>query len=461
MESGDITVASSDHASPYKAETSKSFSDSDETAHHPAANISSRPSSLKSARNEATSPLDTRVEKRVTIRSERSLRQTISSRQGTGIIDGEHTPAKLTIFQCIKAVLFASKLNVLLIFFPLGIIADKLHWGDIPIFVLNFVAIVPLAKRYATEELALRLGQNLGALLNASFGNAVELILSVIALKSGQIDVVQASVLGSVLSNLLLVLGCCFIFGGIKFKAQTFNQTAAQTSASLLSLSCLSLLIPAAFHATATEVDQTSNIQHLSYGVSIVLLIVYILYLFFQLKTHTHLYATEEDEEEEPLLPLWFSVVLLLIVTVIVAFCADYLVGSIGGLSEKWNISPTFIGLILLPIVGNAAEHVTAVSVAMKNKMDLAIGVAIGSSMQIALFVTPLMVIIGWGIGQPMTLFFNTFETCVLFVSVLIVNYLIQDGESNWLEGVMLICTYIIVAIAVYFYPASAIASHA
>ncbi|KAG0051679.1 hypothetical protein BGZ83_003470 [Gryganskiella cystojenkinii] len=412
----------------------------------------------------ADSPINTRPERKVTVRSERSLRNTLPSSQqnSRGLLDDENggrPPAQLTILQCLKAVLFATKLNVLLVFVPIGIVASKVGWPDVAVFLLNFIAIIPLAKLlgYATEELAMRLGENLGALLNASFGNAVELILSIIALKEGKIDVVQASVLGSVLSNLLLVLGCCFVAGGYKYSTQTFNVTAAQTSSSLLSLSCLSLLIPAAFSATAKNIDATANIAHLSEGTSIVLLIVYLLYLFFQLKSHKHLYAVESEEEEIPLLPLWLAVALLLAVTVVVAVSADFLVGSIQGLSQAWGISNVFIGLILLPIVGNAAEHVTAVSVAMKNKMDLAIGVAVGSSMQIALFVTPLMVIIGWIIGQPMTLFFNTFETCVLFVSVLIVNYLIQDGESNWLEGVMLLSTYIIIAIAIYFYPASAV----
>ncbi|KAF9186903.1 hypothetical protein BGZ51_001693 [Haplosporangium sp. Z 767] len=412
---------------------------------------------------DSTSPSD-KLDRRVSIRSERSLRATLSN-HGEPTLVSNHTRAPpLSFLQCLKAIIFATKINILLLFIPLGIIAEQLHWSDVTVFSLNFIAIIPLAKLlgYATEEIALRLGENLGALLNASFGNAVELILAIFALKEGKIDVVQASVLGSVLSNLLLVLGFCFVCGGFKFQSQTFNQTAAQTSASLLALSCLSLLIPAAFHATASEIDQTSNIKHLSYGTSIVLLVVYILYLIFQLKTHTHLYESENEEEEEPVLPLWLAIVLLLVVTVVVAICAEFLVGSIEGLSQSWNISPTFIGLIMLPIVGNAAEHVTAVSVAMKNKMDLAIGVAIGSSMQIALFVTPLMVIIGWIIGQPMTLFFNTFETCVMFVSVLIVNYLIQDGESNWLEGVMLLSTYVIVAIAIYFYPAVPVAgSHA
>jgi Ca2+:H+ antiporter len=239
----------------------------------------------------------------------------------------------------------------------------------------------------------------------------------------------------------------------MKHTSQQFNQTAAQTSASLLSLSCLSLLIPAAFHATATTLDQTANIKNLSYGTSIVLLIVYGLYLFFQLKTHTHLYATSSEDENDPVLPLWMSIALLVVVTAIVVFCADYLVTSIDGLAEAWNISPVFIGLILLPIVSNAAENATAVTMAWRDKMNLAISVAIGSSMQVALFVTPLLVILGWIIDEPMTLFFNTFETCVMFVSVLIVNYLIQDGESNWLEGVMLLSTYLIIAVAIYFYP--------
>ncbi|KAG0342705.1 hypothetical protein BG004_005606 [Podila humilis] len=403
-------------------------------------------------------PLSTTAGRRVTIRSVRSLAGTRPNGAGNGFIslgepEGHH---QLSLGQCLKTILFATKINILLIFIPLGILSEHLHWSDAMTFSLNFIAIIPLAKLlgYATEELAMRLGENLGALLNASFGNAVELILSIIALKEGKIDVVQASVLGSVLSNLLLVLGLCFLCGGLKFQSQNFNQTAAQTSASLLALSCTSLLIPAAFYATAETIDQDLNIKHLSYGVSIVLLIVYGLYLLFQLKTHTHLYSGSSEEEEEPVLPLWLGVALLLTVTIVVSICAESLVGSIEGLSESWGISPTFIGLILLPIVGNAAEHVTAVTVAMKNKMDLAIGVAIGSSMQIALFVTPVMVIVGWIIGQPMTLFFNIFETCVMFVSVLITNYLIQDGESNWLEGVMLLSTYVIVAIAFYYYPA-------
>ncbi|KAG0316160.1 hypothetical protein BGZ97_007322 [Linnemannia gamsii] len=414
----------------------------------------------RSFRNTNDVPISTSPEKRVTIRSARLNRDSLpaSYLHGEPILGSENAghPKPLNILQCLKLVLFSSKINVLLIFIPLGIVSGHVGWSDVTVFILNFIAIIPLAKLlgFITEEISLRLGENLGALLNASFGNAVELILSIIALADNKIEVVKASIIGSILSNLLLVLGFCFLAGGYKYKSQKFNQTAAQTSASLLALSCMSLLIPAAFIATASESTPHPDVKNLSHGTAIVLLIVYVLYLWFQLKTHEHLYATESEEEEEiPLLPLWMGVILLLGVTVLVAVCAESLVGSIEGLSNSWGLTHTFIGLILLPIVGNAAEHVTAVTVAMKNKMDLAIGVAIGSSMQIALFVSPLMVIIGWGAGKGMDLFFGIFETSVMFISVLIVNYLIQDGESNWLEGIMLLSTYVIVAIAIFYLP--------
>jgi len=339
--------------------------------------------------------------------------------------------------------------------------AYGLNWSNTSVFVLNFFAIIPLAKLlgFATEDISLRVGQTIGGLLNATFGNAVELIVSIIALKEGEIRVVQASILGSIISNLLLVLGMCFVAGGFYHKEQKFNMTAAQTSSSLMALACIGLIIPAAFISSVSTVEEKEKhireLLNLSHGTAIVLLIIYILYLLFQLKTHTHLYQEEgeTEEDEQPQLTLIVSMVLLVAITVAVAFSAEYLVGSIEGIVETSGLSKTFVGLILLPIVGNAAEHVTAVTVAMKNKMDLAINVAAGSSMQIALFVSPLLVILGWIIGQQMSLFFQTFETIVLFISVLITNYLIQDGTSNWLEGAMLLATYIIIALAFYFYP--------
>lgn len=262
------------------------------------------------------------------------------------------------------------------------------------------------------------------------------------ALKNGEILIVQSSMLGSILSNILLVLGCCFLAGGIKYHDQNFNKTAASTMSSLMAISSASLIIPATLYAamrgSAASDEKEDNVLILSRGTAIILLIIYILYLLFQLKTHSDLFDEEQDgdsgengdqkqQEPEILSPVAAGIALVA-VTICVAVCAEYLVDSIDSIVATAHISKTFVGLILLPIVGNAAEHVTAVVVALKNKMDLAIGVAIGSSMQIALLVTPFLVILGWIIGQPMTLRFETFETVVFFLSVLITNYLIQVG---------------------------------
>lgn len=293
--------------------------------------------------------------------------------------------------------------------------------------------------------------------------------VSVVALLDGEIRIVQSSMLGSILSNILLVLGCCFLVGGLKYQQQEFNSTVASTMSSLMAVSSASLIIPATLYAAmeGTRENKTGpsedkeipsrqtkdNISVLSHGTAIILLVLYVLYLVFQLKTHSDLFdehpstrpddpeghsspeghpspedggeGSEQHVEEVTLNP-WAAGIALVVITVIVAICAEFLVGSINTIVETAHISKTFIGLILLPIVGNAAEHVTAVVVAYKNKMDLAIGVAIGSSMQIALLVTPFLVILGWIIGEDMTLHFKTFETVVFFLSVLITNYLIS-----------------------------------
>jgi Ca2+:H+ antiporter len=249
--------------------------------------------------------------------------------------------------------------------------------------------------------------------------------------------------LGSILSNILLVLGCCFIAGGIKYKEQSFNTTVASTMSSLMSVSTASLIIPATLYASLQKNSEESpehNILILSHGTAIILLFIYVMYLAFQLKTHSHFFEeTTGEEAEAELLTPWAAGVFLVIITIAVAVCAEYLVDSIDSIVETAHISKTFIGLILIPIVGNAAEHVTAVVVAYKNKMDLAIGVAIGSSLQIALFVTPFLVVLGWIMGRNMTLHFETFETVAFFLAALVVTLLIQDGKSNYLEGVLCI----------------------
>ncbi|ORY96892.1 Sodium/calcium exchanger protein-domain-containing protein [Syncephalastrum racemosum] len=360
-----------------------------------------------------------------------------------------------TFVSSFKVTATSSWFNVLLLFVPIALGFSFAGASDSVVFSLNFVAIIPLAKLlgFATEELALRTGSTIGSLLNATFGNAVELILGIIALKEGLIRVVQASVMGSILSNILLVLGFCFLAGGLTRSEQTFSNTAAQTSSSLLALTVLSLLVPAAFSATS-DVDTSKGVLELSHGTAIILLIMYGLYLLFQLKTHSELFNDGEEEDEEvPTTTFTFSIILLLVVAALVSLHAEFLVGAIEGVVETWQINETFVGLILLPIVGNAAEHLSSVTFAVKNKMNLSVGIALSSSLQIGLLVTPVLVLVGWAIDQPMTLYFENFETVVLFASVLIVNYLIQDARSNWLEGALLLSAYAIIAVAFYFHP--------
>jgi Ca2+:H+ antiporter len=416
----------------------------------------------------------------------------------SSVEEGKDVPdkQKFTAVGQLKATLFNSWMNLLLIAAPVGIALNYVDVDPVAVFVVNFIAIIPLAAMlsYATEEIAMRTGETIGGLLNASFGNAVELIVAIIALVDKEVLIVQTSLIGSMLSNLLLVMGMCFFFGGVNRLEQHFNPVVAQTAASLLALAVASLIIPTAFHAWSGA--GTTGIAPLSRGTSIILLFVYGCYLFFQLKSHTEIYnrpspkvekrrqkisegdasrglaqigkmtATmggqnaqqmkihEEDDEEQPQLSIWVAVLTLTISTTFVALCAEFMVGSIDALTENGGISKTFVGLILLPIVGNAAEHATAVTVACKDKMDLAIGVAVGSSMQIALLVLPLIIVIGWIMGlENMTLYFDAFQVILLFVSVLLVNYLIADGKSHWLEGVLLIMMYLIIAVAAWFYP--------
>ena len=328
-------------------------------------------------------------------------------------VQAESTDPQLPSFlKCFKIAFLQSKIHYLMIFIPLGIIAGALEWNAVASFWLNFVAIIPLASLlgFATEELAKTVGTTIGGLLNATFGNTVELLVSIFAIQKGMISVVQSSLLGSILSNLLLVLGFSFFFGGLKYKNQTFNQDAAQTSGSILALAVLSLVIPAALDADSSLNASNQSILNLSRAVAVVMFIVYICYLIFQLKTHKSYYEGD-DIEESPIIGRPFAVFLLLFTTACVAVCSDYLVDSIEGISDAWHIPKSFVSLILLPIVGNAAEHYSAVTFAIHDHMGLTLGIAIGSSMQISLFVLPLLTIIGWIINQPMTLDFSTFET--------------------------------------------------
>ncbi|THG97694.1 hypothetical protein EW026_g4353 [Hermanssonia centrifuga] len=397
------------------------------------------------------------------------------ARRVLDVLKAEGQPSWLSSF---RFFLFGSWLNILLVFVPLSATAHYANWDAAFRFSFSFIAIMPLAALLgtATDQLSLKLGQTLSGLLNASFGNAVEIIVGVAALMQGELRIVQTSLLGSILSNLLLVLGCSFLAGGLKFRESNFQVTAAQASSSLMTLTCITLVIPAAYHSAkahaggvdpdafrilpfpqttqvvdGSDLDDASGhgLKIISRGTAILLLLVYVAYLFFQLKTHAYLYQSDvEIEEETPRMNIPAAATGLLTATLITSFCADFLVASIEETAERYHIPKPFIGLILLPIVANAAEHVTSVWMAMKNKMELTIGICVGSSIQIAAFVVPLLVIVGWITHHDLTLFFADFETIVLFVSVLLVNFLIQDGKSNYMEGLMLITLYLVIALA-------------
>ncbi|KAK9152354.1 hypothetical protein Syun_010663 [Stephania yunnanensis] len=306
------------------------------------------------------------------------------------------------------------------------------------------------------RQLALFTGDTVGGLLNATFGNATELIISVYALKGGLLRVVQQSLLGSILSNMLLVLGCSFFCGGIVFykEEQVFNKNSATVNSGLLLMAVMGLLFPAVLHFTHTELHFGKSELALSRFSSCVMLVAYGAYLFYQLKNQKNPVIpindgeslTESLDEELPEISKWQSIVWLAILALWISLLSEYLVDALEGAASEWNIPIGFISVIVLPIVGNAAEHASAVMFAMKNKLDISLGVAIGSSTQISMFGVPFCVIVGWILGRPMDLNFQLFETATLFITVLVVAFLLQDGNSNYFKGLMLMLCYLIVA---------------
>ncbi|WP_072621310.1 calcium/proton exchanger [Spirulina major] len=358
----------------------------------------------------------------------------------------------------------------LLVFIPISIASTYLGWGSAVTFITAGLGIIPLAALMglATEEVAVVVGPNLGGLLNATFGNATELIIALVALKGGLIEVVKATITGSIISNLLLVLGFSMLLGGLRFKEQEFQPTAARMNASTMNLAVIALLVPTAVEYTSSGVGELT-LQKLSVAVAIILILVYCLTLLFSMKTHTYLYdvgmadlegdntAGEGEageghpEHKKPNVTLWLGV--LLLVTLLVAVESEFLVDSLEEATSSLGLSALFTGVILLPIIGNAAEHATAVTVAMKDKMDLSVSVSVGSSLQIAMFVAPVLVITGWFIGQPMDLDFNPFELVAVMVAVWVANSVSSDGKSNWLEGILLLATYMVLGFAFFFHP--------
>ena len=354
-------------------------------------------------------------------------------------------------------------LDLLLLAVPIAIALRYVPaWrNETLLFVVAAIAIVPLAgwMGRATEQLAARSGSGIGGFLNATFGNAAELIISLVALSKGLTGVVKASLTGSIIGNLLLVLGAAILAGGIRHPKQTFNQTAARVSATSLGLAAIALIIPTIFHSTAATRPGGWTLaaeERLSLPIVIVLLVTYFLLLLFNLVTHRSLFAGDPSSHkpEAETWPLWQSITALGGATVLVAVLSEFLVGSIESARHALGLTETFVGVIVIAFVGNAAEHSTAVWAAWKNKMDLSLGIAAGSSLQIALFVTPVLVLASYGFGAPMTLEFSLPEIASIGLAIWIFSQIAGDGESNWLEGVQLLAVYVIIGVLFFFLPA-------
>ncbi|XP_022734048.1 vacuolar cation/proton exchanger 5-like [Durio zibethinus] len=374
--------------------------------------------------------------------------------------DGGRKTIGNAIYKSIKTVLLSKKFNLLIPFGPLAILVQKQTGQNGWVFILGLLGIMPLAERlgYTTEQLAFYSGPTVGGLLNATFGNATELIISIYALRIGKIRVVQLSLLGSLLSNLLFVLGCAFFFGGIVRKEQVFNKATAAVDSGLLLMAVMGLLFPVFLHSTHTEVHLGISELALSRSSSCIMLLAYVAYIIFQLKNLRDLDESQngensddnDDDDEAPEISKWESVIWLAITAAAISILSEYLVDAIEGTSLAWGVPVAFISVILLPIGGNTAAVTTSVMFAMKNKLDVSLGVAIGSSTQISMFLIPFCVVIGWIIGRPVDLNFQLFETATLFMTVLFVAFMLQEGTANYFKGLMLLFCYQIVA-ASYF----------
>jgi Ca2+:H+ antiporter len=346
---------------------------------------------------------------------------------------------------------------------PIAVVLELVGSPATVVFAASALGIIPTAALMgrATEELAARSGPGIGGLLNVTFGNAPELIIALFALGQGLQEVVKASIVGSIVGNMLLVLGAAMLAGGIGRGKQTFSRTSASIQTTMLMLAGAALIMPAIFELVegkglpapgAEAIHYGGTVEHLSLAVAVVLIVTYVIGLFFSLKTHRDLFNPEYEEEDTWGWSTRKSVIALAIAGVLVGIMSEVLVGSITEASESVGLSEFFIGVIVVAIVGNAAEHWVAVLVAMKDKMDLAVNIAIGSSAQIALFVAPVLVLASFFIGPyPLALVFNGFELGAILLAILVGNHVTSDGESTWFEGVQLLAVYFVFGLAFYF----------
>jgi Ca2+:H+ antiporter len=354
-------------------------------------------------------------------------------------------------------------INWLFLFIPITVALE--HSGKVSkpvLFFLAALAILPIAAMIvsATEQLAMRTGDAVGGLLNATFGNAPELIIALVALRAGYLDMVRASLVGAILANLLLAMGVAFLAGGLRFHDQKFNPTAARTYGTMMFLAAVSMTVPSAFSRYFAPNQVIRQEKFLNIGIAILLLIAYGLYILYSLRTHKSAFASMEtnhsnQHEEEWSVPR--AVISLLLASLLAAFMSEILVGAAEETGKALGMSQVFIGIVFVAIVGGAAESGSAIAMGRKNKMDLSVGIALGSSIQIALFVAPLLVLASYFIApQPLELAFSRAEIGSLFMAVLIGVMVCGDGQSNWYKGVQLITVYAIIALMFYLIPALA-----
>lgn len=351
----------------------------------------------------------------------------------------------------------------MLIFIPVAILGEILHWSPVVTFFAAALGVVPLAgwMGKATEELAVYTGPKLGGLLNATLGNAAELIITIVAIKEGAANpalreslmaLVKASITGSILGNLLLILGFSILLGGLKFKRQSFDRTQAGVNATMLILAIIALAVPSLF-SHSIEIANHAGVEYLSLSVAVVMILIYIIGIVFS-------FQQSEPKNDLSIMPThkaeWsvrIAVGVLIVATIFIAYLSEILVGAVEPVVVQLGVSEFFLGIILIPLVGNIAEHVVAVQMALKDKMELSLAISLGSSLQIALFVAPLLVFISLMMGNPMTLTFNSFEIIALVGAGIIASLIALDGESNYLEGAQLLGVYVIIGLAFFFLP--------
>ena len=349
--------------------------------------------------------------------------------------------------------------NWLLVFIPISIILEQAESSAPMIFFSAALSIIPIAKLivHSTEQIATYTGDAIGGLLNATFGNFPELIIAVVALSAGLYTMVLASLIGAILANLLLALGLSFFIGGTKFHVQEYNPISARLYASMMFMAVICLAVPSSFNTLFGSQDVLRQESMLNIGLAIVLLIGYALYLFFMIKTHPEFFKSNKDEVDEQHENRWSksrSIISLVVASVAAAFMSEILVGAAEGTGTALGMSATFIGIVFLAVVGGAAESFSAIAMAKKDKMDLSVGILMGSCIQITLFVAPVLVLLSLVVGpQPLHLSFTRSQIGALFFAVIIGSLISGDGKSNWYKGIQLIAVYIIIALMFFFMP--------